>query len=146
MRAVYRYWATIVYLLIIVQIGLAGYGAFFVAKEVEGATIDEDKFFEGWDLHAGVGYLVILAGLVLLILAFAARPGRRYVKWSAILFGLLILQLLLAWFGFEVPIIGAFHPINALALAGISGWIAWELWKGRSAVAEPVEPAPSTAV
>jgi Family of unknown function (DUF6220) len=143
MRAVYKYWASLVYLVIIVQIGLAGYGAFFVAKEVEGATIDEDKFFEGWDPHALVGYLAILAGLILLILAFVARPGGRYVKWSAILFGLLILQMLLAWFGFEVPAIGFFHPINAVALAGVSGWLAWELWKADRAVAEP---APTTAV
>ena len=32
-----------------------------------------------------------------------------------LLFGLLVLQLLLAWFGFEAPIIGFFHPVNALA-------------------------------
>ena len=29
---------------VIVQIGLAGYGAFFAASEVEGSTIDEDTF------------------------------------------------------------------------------------------------------
>ena len=144
MRAVYKYWASIVYLAVVLQIGFAGYGAFFVAKEVEGATIDEDKFMDGWGLHAGFGYLVVLLGLVLLILAFAGRLGGRMIKYTGLLFGLLILQVLLAWFGFEVPLIGVFHPLNAVALAGLSGWLAWVMWKGDRAA--PVEPAPTTAV
>lgn len=144
MRAVYKYWASIVYLAVILQIGFAGYGAFFVAKEVEDATIDQAKFEDGWELHAGFGYLVMLAGLVLLILAFAGRLGGRMIKYTGLLFGLLIVQTLLAWFGFEAPIIGVLHPINAVALAGLSGWLAWVMWKGETAA--PVEPAPTTAV
>ena len=71
--------------------------------------------------HIGLGYLVVLSFLVLLILAAIARVGRPRLVWSALLFGLGILQVLLAWFGFEVPAIGALHPINALLIAGLAG-------------------------
>jgi hypothetical protein len=53
-----------------------------------------------------------------------------------------VLQVLLAWFGFEVPAIGFFHPVNALLLFGLSGWIAWTAWRGRPTMpAAPSAPA-----
>jgi hypothetical protein len=130
--SVFRVWAWIVWVAIIVQIGFAGYGAFFVASEVEDSTIDEDKFMDGFGIHSGFGYLVVLFGLILLLLAFAARIGKQRLLPVAGLFGLLIVQVLLAWFGFEVPAIGFFHPINAVVLAGISYWIASTNWKGET--------------
>jgi hypothetical protein len=133
-QTVYRYWAWVVVIAVVIQVGLAGYGAFYAANKVEDATIDEDTFMDGFGLHAGIGYLVVLFGLVLLILAFAARVGRERVIRSAALFGLLILQVLLAWFGFEVPAIGFFHPVNALLIVGLSGSIAWTSWRGPAAV------------
>lgn len=47
------------------------------------------------------------------------------------LFGLLVLQLLLAWFGFEAPVIGFFHPVNAVVISLLSGWVAWSEWQLR---------------
>jgi hypothetical protein len=137
----FRYWAWIVYGAVILQIGFAGYGAFDVSGEVADATVDEDRFDDAFGLHTGLGYLIVLAGLILLILAFASRGGRQRVTHTAILFGLLILQVLLAWFGSEVAVIGFFHPINAVALAGLSFWIAWKAWK-REPVLERVAGGP----
>ena len=136
MAAVYRYWSALVLLLIIVQIGLAGYGAFGTAKDVgeEGGTVDEDRFEELFGAHMGLGYLVVLTFLILLILAAIARVGRQRLVWSAILFGLGILQILLAWFGSEVPAIGSLHPINAFILAGLAGRIAYTSFRGEPAV------------
>jgi hypothetical protein len=136
---VFRYWAWIVFAAAVLQVGFAGYGAFYVANKVDESTIDDDVFMDGFGLHAGVGYLVVLLGLILLILAAAARMGRPLVVRSAALFGLLILQVLLAWFGFEVPAIGFFHPVNALLIIGLSFAIAWTAWRGPTAVA--AEPA-----
>jgi hypothetical protein len=127
--AAFRYWAWIVYAAVIVQIGFAGYGAFDVAGSVEDSTVDEDQVSDAFGLHLGLGYLILLSSLVLLILAFLSRGGRQRVTHSAILFGLMILQVLLAWFGYEAAVIGFFHPINAVALAGLSFWIAWKAWK-----------------
>ena len=140
MQTVYRYWAAIVFLAIVVQVGLAGYGAFSVAGDVDKGTVNEDQFGDAFGLHIGIGYLVVLAGLILLILALVARSR---IKHSAILFGLLVLQVLLAWFGFEIPAIGFFHPVNALVLFALSGWIARAAWRGEAAAT--VTPPPAAA-
>jgi hypothetical protein len=121
MAAVYRYLAGLVFLAVLVQIGLAGYGAFAVAKDTDGGTVDENRFEDVFGMHAGFGYLVVLLGLSLLVVALIAR---RRVKQTLILFGLLVLQVILAWIGFEVPWIGFFHPINAMAIAGLAGFVA----------------------
>ena len=134
MQTVYRFWAAIVFLAVVVQVGFAGYGAFDVAKTVDEGTVNTDQFEDAFGLHIGLGYLVVLMGLVLLVLSLVARRGRREAGG---LFGLLVLQVLLAWFGFEVPAIGFFHPVNALLLFALSGWIAWTAWRGRPAIAAP---------
>ena len=53
------------------------------------------------------------------------------------LFLLLVLQVFLAWFGFESPYLGFFHPVNALVLFSLSGWIAWDEWQRRKAAPSP---------
>jgi hypothetical protein len=128
-EAVYRVWAAIVAAAVVVQIGFAGYGAFYVAHKVDDAPVNEDIFSDGWGLHAGFGYLVVLTGLLLLLFALAARVGKRRVLRSLGLFGLMIVQVLLAWFGFEYPVIGILHPINAFLILGLVGTIAYEAWR-----------------
>jgi hypothetical protein len=50
---------------------------------------------------------------------------------SAIAFGLLVVQLALAWTGASAPyILGALHPINAFLILGVLGSIAYREWKG----------------
>ena len=143
MRAVYRYWAAIVFLAVVVQVGFAGYGAFDVAGTTsDGGTVDEDAVMDSFEPHLILGYLIVLATLLLLVFAFAARIGRPRLVRTAALFGLLILQVLLAWFGYEVPVIGFFHPVNALLIFGLSGSIAWSEWRGEAATLERPAPAP----
>lgn len=131
-RALYRWWSALLFLLIIVQVGFAGYGAFFAASKLEdeGATIDEDTFMDGFGLHSGFGYLVILAGLIFMVIGIAAGLGRWRLGRHGLLALLLIIQLFLAWFGFEVPyVFGFLHTINALLIFTLSGWIAWDEWR-----------------
>jgi hypothetical protein len=132
MSAVYKYLAGILFLAILVQIGFAGYGAFAVAGDVDGGTVNEERFEDVFGLHAGFGYLVVLIGLILLIVSLI---GRIRVKHTLILFVLLIVQVLLAWFGFEVPWIGFFHPINAVVVTGLAGYLTVSEWRGRPAYA-----------
>lgn len=143
LRTVYRYWAWLLFVGIVVQVGLAGYGAFYVANKVdgEGKTVDEDQFMDGFGAHAGIGYLIVLIGLVLLILALAGRVRGQQLSRTAILFGLLIVQVLLAWFGFEVPAIGFFHPVNALLLFALSAWVAMTEWRRDPATDGPTRAA-----
>ena len=144
MRTVYRWWAAIVFLAVVVQVGFAGYGAFYVAHKVDKGVVNESKFEDGFGLHAGFGYLVVLGGLILLLLALAARVGKRRTLQSLGLFALLIIQVLLAWIGFGVPAVGFFHPINALAIFAFTGYLAST--EMRMAKAGPAAERPATAV
>ena len=141
MEAVYRVWAAIVAAAVLVQIGFAGYGAFYVAHKVDDAPVNDDTFMDGWGMHAGFGYLVVLLSLVFVLIALAARVGRPRVLRTLGLLGLMILQVLLAWFGFEIPFIGVFHPINAFLILGLSASIVYGAWRGRGRV-EAVAPEP----
>ena len=132
MSAVYKVLSGVVFVAVLVQIGFSGYGAFSVAGDVDGGVVDEDRFEDVFGLHAGFGYLVILLALVLMIVALI---GRYRIKHSVILFVLLIVQMLLAWFGFEVAWIGFFHPINAVLIAGLAGMLAVTEWRSDTAVA-----------
>ena len=143
MRAIYWAWSTVVFAAIVVQVGLAGYGAFYAANKLEdeGSTIDEDVFFDGFVAHALFGYIVILAGLLLLVIGAIAGIGKWRLGRHGVLFGLLVLQMFLAWFGFGAPAIGFFHPVNALLIFLLAGWIAWDEWRLRRAT--PAAAAPS---
>jgi hypothetical protein len=133
MRAVYRYLSLLIFVGVIVQVGFAGYGAFAVAHDIDdNGTVDEDMFVDDFGLHAAFGYLVILLGLILLVVALV---GRYRIKHSAILAGLLVLQFVLALAGYGLAALGSLHPVNALLIFGLSGWIAMSEWRGRQAAA-----------
>jgi hypothetical protein len=145
MKAVYKYWAWIVFAAVCLQIGFAGYGAFYVANKVDDGIVDQDGFEDGFGLHMGFGYLVVLMILVFLLIAFAAKVGRQRIIRNAVLFGLGILQILLAWIGGSVPAVGFFHPVNALLIFALSGSLAWTTWQAAKAgAAAPAEPAPTS--
>lgn len=135
---------------IVVQIGFAGYGAFYAANKLddEGATIDDDTFMDGFGLHAGWGYIVILLGLIFMIIGIAAGIGRWRLGRHGLLFLLLFIQLWLAWIGFELPFpVGFLHPINAMLILALSSWISWDEWQRRrtgSGTTAPPAEAPAT--
>jgi hypothetical protein len=142
-RTLYWVWSWVLFAAIVVQVGLAGYGAFDAAGnlEDEGSTLAEDVFHDGFAAHIAIGYLLVLAGLVFLLIGLVAGIGRWRLGMHGTLFGLLILQVLLAWFGFASPVIGFFHPVNALVLVALSGWVVWNESRLRKA-----GPAPAPAV
>ena len=97
MRTLYWLWATLVFVAVIVQVGFAGYGAFYAANKLDddGSTIDEDVFFHGFTFHAAWGYIVVLLGLILLVIGVAAGIGKWRLGRHGVLFALLVLQVLL---------------------------------------------------
>jgi hypothetical protein len=121
---------------IIVQVGFAGYGAFYAANKLddEGSTIDDEVFMDGFGLHSGFGYFVILFGLIFLIIGLIAGIGKWRLGRHGLLFLLLFIQLWLAWIGFAVPFpIGFLHPINAFLILALTGWIVWDESRRRKA-------------
>ena len=150
MKTLYKWWASLMLVAVVLQIGFAGYGAFFVAGKVDGdgKTVDEDAFMDGFGLHIGVGYLLVLLGLIFVVIGVIAGIGRWRLGRQGVLALLLILQVVLAWTGYEVPAVGFFHPVNALLIFVLLLWIVHDTWRGgsRAAPASPAEPsAPAAA-
>ena len=131
MKTLYKWGAGLMLVAVVLQVGFAGYGAFFVAGKLDGdgKTVDEDAFMDGFGIHAGFGYLVFLLGLIFLVIGVAAGIGRWRLGRHGALFGLLVLQVLLAWFVFEVAAIGFLHPVNALLIFILILWIVNDAWR-----------------
>lgn len=87
---------------VIAQFFLAGLGLFGAAS---------------FRAHMTNGNLIALASLVLLVLALVGRLGMRRTGLSALLLALTIVQNLLVR---GPSLIAALHPVNALAVLGVS--------------------------
>ena len=144
MRTVYWFWSIVVFAMVVIQIGLAGYGAFYAAHKLsdDGSSITDKTFEDGFGIHIGFGYLVWLAVVVLLILGVIAGVGRWRLGKHGVLALLTTAQVMLAWGGEGVPAIGAFHPINAFVILGLTLSIVWDGWQARKAGS--TAPAPAT--
>jgi hypothetical protein len=144
MNAAFRIWASLVSLAVIVQVGLAGYGAFHaVDVSDDKGAISKKGVEHGFNAHAALGYVILLAALVLLILAFLGRrqsPGGARPKWAGILLALLVVQVLLAWLGGAVAGLGVLHAMNALAVAGVAGSLTGREWVMHRAAPRAPQP------
>ena len=122
MKQTYRVLAGLVALGVFVQAAAIAFGWFSVINDIEsGAVFDENSTGNaGHALHGINGMMVIpVIGLILLIVSFfAAKVVPGAVKWAAIVFGVIVLQVALAFAAFSTPILGALHGINALILFG----------------------------
>ena len=147
-RTIHRFWASLMTLAVVVQIGFAGYGAFSAADKVEDSSIDSDTFEDGFGPHAALGTLIVLAGLVLLLLSLGTRTRSRILP-SLLVFGLLVAQLILGWTGAALPAVTGFlHPINALIILAVLGSFTGRMWRedrGAAPAATPAAPPPPAA-
>ena len=124
MKQAYRVLAGLIALGVLVQAASVAYGWFDALSALDAGTVIDGNYEgnAGHVLHGMIGMIVVpLLGLILLILSFFATtsiPQAR--KWAGIVFGLIVLQVALAFaaFAFSAPIIGALHGINALVLLG----------------------------
>jgi hypothetical protein len=145
LRTVHRYWLTLLTLAIVVQIGAAGYGAFYAADKVDPGPLTTKQFDHGFSFHAGFGYFIFLGGIVLLLLALAARLGKRGVLRNLAVPVLLAVQIVLAWFGSGTPAVGVLHPINAFLILGLTGSLVYEAWRATGRLTASASPAAPTA-
>lgn len=122
MRNAYRVLAMLIAAGVVVQAATIAYAMFQVLHSTDnGGVFDENTADNAGQLvHGVIGSSVIpFIALVLLILSFFAKiPGG--VKWAAITFGLVALQIVLAVFAKGLPLIGILHGLNAFALAGVA--------------------------
>ncbi len=123
MKATYRVLANLIALGVLLQAMSVALGWFMVLKDVDGgAVFDKNSDFNfGQVAHGMIGIIAIpLLAIILLIVSFFTKLAGG-VKWAAIIFGLVALQIVLAFVSFGVPAIGALHGANALALLAVAG-------------------------
>lgn len=137
LRTIYRYWTALLFLAVVVQVGAAAYGGFYSVQKLEDQTgsdesksITEKVFDHGFGFHTAFGYLIFLAALVLLVLALAARLGRRRVLFALAVPVAVVVEIILAWVSGSVAVIGFLHGINALVIFGLTGSLVGQAWWG----------------
>ena len=140
MRAAFKYLIGLFFVGVVAQVGLAGLGAFHVVHENDDNALPKEKAGDWFGAHAAVGYLLLLLSLLILLVALAAHDGRLR-RGGALLFGLMVVQVLLAWLGGGVWALGFLHPINALLIFAVSGMLAAAEWRpGRERSPAPISP------
>ena len=98
MRAAFKYLVALFVAGVVAQIGLAGVGAFHAVSKNDDGPLAKEKAGDWFGPHAAVGYLLVLVSLLLLVVALALRDGKLR-RGAALLFGLMIIQVLLAGLG-----------------------------------------------
>ena len=149
LRAIYRYWITILWLAVIAQIAGAAYGAFYAAQKLgdqsgsdESKLISEKAFDHGFGFHTGFGYLIFLGAVLLLLLSLVARLGRRQILLSLAVPLLVALQIVLAWISESVHGVGILHGLNALVIFAFVGWLTGQQWRAARAVTTTPQVVP----
>jgi hypothetical protein len=140
LRAIYRYWLTILWLAVVAQIAAAAYGAFYAAQKLgdqkgadEHKVISEKAFDHGFGFHTAFGYLIFLGAVLLLVLALVARTGKRQSLLSLAVPVLVALQIVLAWVSEAVHGVGILHGLNALVVFAFVGWLTGQEWRATRA-------------
>jgi Family of unknown function (DUF6220) len=146
LNSAFRIWASLVSLAVIVQVGLAGYGAFHAVDESDDkGTIGKNAVSDGFTAHAALGYIIFLAAIILLLIAFLSRGGdRARVRWSGGIVLLIVVQILLAWAGGAAAWLGVLHGMNALAVAGFAGALAGREWAAHRGAGSGRAPEPAS--
>lgn len=143
MRATYRALAGLIALGVVVQAALIAAAWFTVLHNADDGSVFDKNTGYNWAQigHSVVGLMLIpLFSIILLIVSFFARvPGG--VKWALITFGVVVLQILFAIFGFGAPIVGLLHGLNAFAVAGVAS-VAMRKARLAEQPAPATQPAP----
>jgi len=121
--AIYR-WSLAVFLAAgVVQIFLAGLGAFKLLHGAGDAALDP---------HRTLGYAMAGMAIVILIVTLIARPGTRAIIGAVLLVLMtVVLQSLLAGLADNHVIFGALHATDGLFILAIPAYLY--VWSGRRA-------------
>lgn len=138
LATVHRYWLALLTVAVIAQIAGAAYGAFYTADKLnaqkgpdEQRLISEKTFDHGFGFHTGFGYLIFLLSVVLLLIALAARLGKRRILLAGAVPVAVAVQIVLAWASESTHAIGILHGLNALVVLGLVGSQAGAAWRAQ---------------
>jgi hypothetical protein len=133
-RDAFRYLTSLLFVAVVVQVALAGFGAFDAFHKADDAGSVTKKMVEdAWSAHGVVGMVIAVIMLVLVVVALFGKLGSPWLQFAGGLFLLGILQIAFAAIGSAVPALGFLHAVNALAIYALSGLLAHRAWTRRDA-------------
>jgi hypothetical protein len=144
-RSVLKWFSAVYVIAIIVQVFLAGEGIFGlnniehsdVCDKAGARCIADSKTL---DPHRALGFFLTLPGalLFLIVALLAWYPDKRVRIVSIVAPILTFVQMILPGLGRWG---GAFHPLNAILVLALFGWLTHRLWHKQSEPDAPVTPA-----
>lgn len=146
MRSVFRSLTSVLFVAVVVQVGLAGYGIFNAIHKAKTAPVTQKALEDDLGAHGVFGYIVLLIMLLLLIVALAGRLGATERKWAGGIFLLGLLQAILGAASTSAPALGFLHGINALAIYAAAALLAHKTWTEHRAGASKDSGAAGHAV
>lgn len=130
-RGVMKWFAALYVIAIIVQVFLAGEGIFGLNNIKNSETCDKGVAHcvansKTLDAHRGLGFFLTMPGalLFLIVALLAWHPNTRIRVVSIVLPFLAFFQMILAGLGRWAA---GLHPVNAMLLLGLFGWLAYRL-------------------
>lgn len=128
MRAAFQYLTSLIFVAVVVQVGLAAAGAFESIHKAKHASVTKKTIEHGFNLHTALGSVIVALLLLAFVLAAAGRMGRPWVPWTGGLFVAGVVQSVLGSASRDVPVLGFFHGILALAIYAGVGLLAHRAW------------------
>src|SRR4051794_34859942 len=120
MRAAYRTFGLLSPVPAVLQVASIALAGFTVAKDADdGTAIGADYSNFGQSYHSIAGTVIGLLALIFLIVSFLTDVPRGRML-AGIVFGLVVLQFLLAVVSFGIPALGILHGLNGLAIAAVA--------------------------
>ena len=135
MTNAFKYLTSVLFVAVVVQFALAGYGVFYAEHKADKhQPVTKAVFDHGFKAHAVVGSVLLVVMLLLVIVAAAGHLGPTALKFSIGLLVAGILQTLFAVLGRSVPALGFFHVLNGLAIYAAAGLLAHRSWTTKPAL------------
>ena len=100
---------------IMVQVFLAGIGFFGAGRD--------------FSTHVNLGWILHLVPVLLLLVAWLARVGRRLIWWTVALLVVQGIQPLLPGLRTDLPLAAALHPVLALIIFWLALTIGLHAWR-----------------
>jgi hypothetical protein len=135
LRPVFNVFSSLLFLAVVIQVGLAGYGTFEAIHKAKSGPVTQHTIEHGFDPHGLVGTAVLGLMVLLVLTAAAGKLGQTWLKWSVGLLVLGVIQLILGSVSPSVPVLGFVHGINALAIYAGAALLAHRAWTRRPAKA-----------
>jgi len=121
--AAYRWLIALFVLGVVSEFFLAGAGVF--GQKVDVKLVDQKSF----DPHRALGFVLIVGSLLLLVVCLLWWSERIWLLATFLLVALAVVQSVLASVGEHHRWVGALHPLNALAVLGLSSFLAHRAWQ-----------------